>query len=274
MPDQGSNERLYQLPDPVRGDLLPDIISNHSLDYPALGCRYLLFNFHKDGIHQNSLFRQALTILYNPVSLINELGGNRITPASSFLPWNSSEKEWIETPITHARELLLASGYMGEVIIIATKNKKEEREEAEWLQSRGASVGLQIKLHLLNEFDSTEIKNNADVLLAEEVLEDDWQWGMINYFNNKSNYLFNLLKGEQLAQLEHVLKDFSQLPKSGRVVLLDRAEGILREDNWIIYGCHINKRAQLNQSLFGLHTGSFGFLDISKLWIKEGTLHK
>lgn len=270
LPDQGSNERLYELPDSARGDLMPDIICNHSLDYPALGCRYLLFNFHKDGIHLNTLFRQALTILYNPVALINELGGNRITPANSFIPWNSSEKDWKEPPITQARELLLASGYVGEVITIATKNKKEEREEALWLQARGASVGLQIKLYLLNEFDPLEIKSNADVLLAEEVLEDDWQWGMINYFNNKSNYLCSLLKGEQLARIDHELKDFSQLPKADRVVLLNRAESILRDNNWIIYGCHMNKRAQLNQSLFGLHTGSFGFLDISKLWIKEG----
>lgn len=270
LPDQGSNERHYQLPDAASGELLPDIICNHSLDYPALGCRYLLFNFQKEGIQHNLFFRQALGVLYHPMTLIKELGGNRLTPASSFLPWKSSERDWEEPTITQARELLQASGYKGEVVTIATKDKKEEREEALWLQARGAAVGLQMKLYFINEFHTEEMKNNAEILLAEEVLEDDWQWGIINYFNNKSNYLNSLLKEEQLAILNHELKDFSQLPKADRIILLDRAEGILRDNHWILYGCHMNKRAQLNQSLFGLHTGSFGFLDISKLWIKTG----
>lgn len=270
LPDQGSNERHYQLPDAASGDLLPDIISNHSLDYPALGCRYLLFNFQKEGVQHNPIFREALTILYHPMALIKELGGNRITPASSFLPWKSCERVWEEPSINKVRELLRASGYEGEVITLATRDKKEEREEALWLQARGASVGLQMKIYPIDEFHKEDIRNNAEILLAEEVLEDDWQWGIINYFNNKSNYLNGLLKEEQLTMLNDELKDFAQLPTADRVVLLDRAEGVLRNNHWVLYGCHMNKRAQLNQSLFGLHTGSFGFLDISKLWIKPG----
>ncbi|WP_313641250.1 ABC transporter substrate-binding protein [Paenibacillus sp.] len=270
LPEQASNERLYELPNPVQGELLPNIICNHSIDYPALGCRYILFNFHKEGVHQNLQFRQAIRILYSRAALIKELGGNRITPADSFLPWESSKRDFVEPALEHARNLLLASGYQGETLTFATKDKKEEREEALWFQERAASVGLQINLNLFNEFNSETIKkkNTAEILLVEEVLEDDWQWGMINYFNNKSNYLFSLLQNDQVMLFSKLLYEFTQSPKEERIKLLDQAEGVLRDNFWVLHGCHMNKKAQLNQSLFGLHTGSFGFLDISKLWIK------
>lgn len=84
LPEQASNERLYELPESAQEGLLPNIICNHSIDYPALGCRYLLFNFHKDGIHQQQLFRQAIRILYSREALIKELGGNRSTLLIAF----------------------------------------------------------------------------------------------------------------------------------------------------------------------------------------------
>lgn len=272
LPEQASNERLYELPDSAKEDLMPNIICNHSIDYPALGCRYLLFNFHKEGVHQHLLFRQAIRILYSRAALIMELGGNRSTSADSFLPWESSKRSIVEPTLEQARELLVASGYRGETLTLATKDKREEREEALWLQARAASVGLQIELYLFNEFNAANIKNNAEILLAEEVLEDDWQWGMVNYFNNKLNYLFSMLRDDQILLFSDVLTDFTQSPKAERIKLLDQAESVLRDNYWVLYGCHMNKKAQLNQSLFGLHTSSFGFLDISKLWIKTNSL--
>ncbi|MBY3621941.1 hypothetical protein HGO21_20675 [Acinetobacter sp. CUI P1] len=272
LPEQASSERLYELPDSAKEGLLPNIICNHSIDYPALGCRYLLFNFHKEGVHQQQQFRQAIRILYSRAALITELGGNRSTPADSFLPWESSKRSIIEPSLEQARELLVASGYQGEILTLATKDKKEEREEALWLQARAASVGLQIELYLFNEFNSVDLKNTAEIFLAEEVLEDDWQWGMVNYFNNKLNYLFSLLSDDQILLFSDVLTDFTQSPKEERIRLLNQAEGLLRDNYWVLYGCHMNKKAQLNQSLFGLHTSSFGFLDISKLWIKTTSL--
>lgn len=268
LPQEVSNERQYQLPDPVNGDHVPNSISNHSIDYPALGCRYILFNFHKEGAQHQLLFRQAIRILYDRAALIRELGGNRITPADSFLPWESSKRNLAELSLAQAQELLVLCGYQGEVITLAARDKQEEREEALWLQARAASIGLRIELDLFNEFNAESIKNTAEILLAEEMLEDDWQWGMINYFNNKSNYLFSLLKEDQILLLSNILNDFSQSPKQDRIKLLNHAEEVLRDHYWVLYGCHVNKKAQLNQSLFGLHTGSFGFLDISKLWIK------
>ena len=268
LPEQISHERQYQLPSSEIVNVSPDH-SNNCIDYPALGCRYLLFNFHRIGILHNFLFRQALGILYNPIHLIRELGGNRITPADSFLPWISSQREWEEPILDKAKELLNASGYQGEVITLAFMTKLEESEEAEWLMNRCASIGLQIKLQPVTEFNPEKVSDIADLLIAEEILEDDWQWGMIHYFKNTSNHLNNFLLESQRSLLNRVLTDFTQLPTGERAERLDQVEGILRDQCWMLYGCHINKRAQLNQSLFGVQTGTYGFLDISKMWIKN-----
>lgn len=270
LPDQWASERHYQLPEAEEQRPSSEPCANNSIDYPALGCRYLLTNFRKKGLQHNFHFRQAMRLLYHPLALIRELGGNRITPADSFLTWRSRQRTWSEPALELAKEQLDLSGYSGEVITLAYIPKKDEREEAEWLKRRGAGIGLHFRLLDYKDFDLEEIKEEADFVFAEEVLEDDWQWGMINYFVNKSNHLHSLLDESQRERIESGLTHFAELPAEGRSRLLEQTEAILRDNAWVLYGCHMNKRAQLNQSLFGLHTGSFGFLDISRLWIKTG----
>ncbi|GGF63248.1 ABC transporter substrate-binding protein [Paenibacillus albidus] len=270
VPDHGPGERHYELPGVVRMKLPAERCSTNSIDYPALGCRYMVFNFRKPGYQHNHAFREAIRIVYDQVTLIRELGGNRITPASSFLPWKSSQVDWTASPsLEEARELLIRSGYQGETIILGHTVHKD-LEEADWLKHRAAEIGLQIELHAFIEYKDDNTVSTADLIMAEEVLEDDWQWGLINFFKNSSNYLHNYLESGQHSRLDCELESFAQLSGEDRAQLLDRVEGILREQYWILYGCHMNKKAQLNQSLFGLHTAAFGFLDISKLWIKPG----
>jgi SgrR family transcriptional regulator len=270
LPHLGSSVRQYQLTDSSHSPPATEEDQSHSIDYPALGCRYILFNFKREGIHHKKAVRQALRVLYNQPAMIRELGGNRITPADSFLPWRSSGHEFMEPQQDEARALLQAGGYGGEVLTIACRTRKEDQEEALWLQERGRKVGLRLQLHPIAEYNLADIMNHADLLIAEEVLEDDWQWGMINYFRNESNYLHDLLLDSQRLMLTRVLEHFSRLPTAERTELLDLAEGKLRDNCWVLYGCHMNKKAQLSQNLFGQQTGSFGFLDISKLWVKSG----
>lgn len=270
LPHLGSSVRQYQLTDTSQNPLPADEDRNHSIDYPALGCRYILFNFRRDGIHHKPAIREVLRLLYNQPAMIRELGGNRSMPADSFLPWKSSGHVFREPPLAEAGALLQAGGYQGEAITVAYRDRKEDREEAEWLQERASRIGLQLRLHPLNEYELADIIGHADLLIAEEVLEDDWQWGMINYFRNESNYLHDLLLDSQKLLLKQVLEQFSRLPADARTVLLELAESMLRDNCWVLYGCHMNKKAQLSQSLYGLQTGSFGFLDISKLWVRSG----
>ncbi|MFC3749725.1 ABC transporter substrate-binding protein [Paenibacillus sp. GCM10012306] len=264
-------ERQYELPDQLlkAHDARND--NNNRIDYPALGCRYILFNFHKEGIHHKLKFRQALRLIYNRTAMIKELGGSRLTPADSLLPWNSKERNWENTADSteQIKELLQACGYGGEAITAAFMSKKEEVEEAQWLQRRCAEVGITLKFHPLKKHNAQEVLQHADLILGEEILEEDWQWGMITYFKNESNYLRILLLKSQCDVIDRSLEDFAQQNEADRARLLNQAESILRDNAWVLYGCHLNKRALFDQSLYGLHTSTFGFLDLSKLWIKS-----
>ncbi|MFD1906315.1 hypothetical protein ACFSQ7_23580 [Paenibacillus rhizoplanae] len=65
---------------------------------------------------------------------------------------------------------------------------------------------------------------------------------MINYFRNESNYLHHLLLDSQKSELTEVLKPFARLAAGERAEVLELAEGKLRDNGWVLYGCHMNKK--------------------------------
>jgi MarR-like DNA-binding transcriptional regulator SgrR of sgrS sRNA len=268
-----SNERYYEIPVENQVKLPKQGNEAKRFHYTASGCKYLLFNFHIEGIQHQLLFREALRIIFDQVAIVKELGGFRVAPADSFLPWRSKEKEWSEPSLKLAAQLIERSGYQGETINLAYKLHKDD-EDAKWIKHRAAQVGLNIELQYYAQVDTTIsckvelMLESAHMVLVEEILEDDWQWGMMNYFWNTSNYLHSFLLPSQIDELHSLLEDFSQLEKQARISLLAEAEQLLGKNAWLLHGYHINNTALLNQSLLGLHTSSFGFLDISKLWVK------
>ncbi|AKG34996.1 ABC transporter substrate-binding protein [Paenibacillus durus] len=269
-PEKTGNDRQYELSGADSDDLMPWNQYNSSIDYPALGCRYIVFNLRREGVHHRKEIREALRIAYDRVALIRELGRSRYIPADSFLPWVSKERWVEERNLAEAAELLRRAGYADEPLRLAYPPKKEESQEAEWLQKRCRAVGLNLMLHPLDSRDHEHVLQEADLLLAEEVLEDDWEWGMMNFYKNEQNYLHLMLNCRDTDLLDRELENVFQLPPQKRAASLLQAEQLARDNFWMLHGCHLNKRAKLSQSLLGLHTGSFGFLDISKLWVKSG----
>ncbi|WP_017688707.1 ABC transporter substrate-binding protein [Paenibacillus sp. PAMC 26794] len=268
VPDLSPNDRYYELPGTDRLSLATGCDQTNSINYPALGCQYMLFNFHKEGIHHHPLFRQALRIVYDSVALVRDLGGNRITPASSFLPWKSAAQDWTVASLEHARELLHNCGYQGETITLSYKHNKDS-DVAEWFQCRAHSIGLNISMQAVVDYFNSEETTNAQLILAEEILEEDWQYGMIHFFKNLSNHFHMCMSPAFQSLLDDKLDHFAKLHRADRAALLDEAETMLRDHCWILHGCHMNKQAELDQSIFGMQIAEFGYMDISKLWIKN-----
>ncbi|MDN8589252.1 ABC transporter substrate-binding protein [Paenibacillus sp. 11B] len=267
VPDLGPNDRYYELPGTSRLKLPSTDFNTNSINYPALGCQYMLFNFRKEGIHHHPKFRQALRMVYDSVALVKDLGGNRITPAGSFLPWKSEILDWTESSLEHTCELLHSSGYQGETIALSYTLNKDSKA-AEWLQRRAQVIGLRLAMCPCEDNIHFGETMNAELIMAEEILEGDWQYGMIHFFKNLSNHFHMCMTPDLQSILDQKLDQFAQLPSIERAELLDEAEEMLRENNWILHGCHMNKRAQLDQSIFGMQTAEFGYMDISQLWIK------
>ncbi|ANS74586.1 hypothetical protein AWM70_08310 [Paenibacillus yonginensis] len=273
-PEMASSERHYQVssagnPEELLSRPLPTGICP---EYRAAGCKYVLFNFRKKGPQHLDGFREVLRWVYNPEVLWEELGGNRLAPASSFLPWKSKTGEHGARPVSveEVKQRLETSGYDGQELVLAFKSiMKEEEEEAEWIRRRCESLGIRISLAPYKEVDFESMRDAADLVLAEEALEEDWEWGLINLFLSSYGSIQFFLDTEQSTRIKGVLEGYMEHSQEERHFMLDQAEQLLKDQNWLLYGCHMNKKAFYDQDLQGLQTTSFGFLDFSKLWIKS-----
>lgn len=278
LPNMTNQDRRYQLADPgVRHDRAgssPEIehSSELSFEYQSGGCRYLVFNFRTEGPQHRAGVRQAMRWVYNSELLLQELGGSRLSPAFSFLPWRSlamSSENGRHNSLEDARALLQSSGYAGEELRLAYKMLEPESiEEAEWLQRRCAQIGIRLTLVPFKNTEFTFLQDQADLVLAEEMLEEDWEWGLVNFFKTQFNAMHHFMDDERIQAIEEILEGYSQYAEAQRHDLLYQAEAYIQGHNLLLYGCHLSKKALYYQGLQGLNTTNFGYLDFSKLWIK------
>ncbi|BFT72523.1 ABC transporter substrate-binding protein [Paenibacillus sp. P36] len=268
IPDDIQNGQ-YQLPnwnDAIQEEESPST-EIESLD----GCQYVAFNFRKKGVHHHPSFRLAMRIMYDRTAIIGDLKGNRMAPASSFLPDKSKYVNDGDLTLKEAQAYLRESGYSGETLTLYYWDKKEFLKDAKWLQLRCHSIGLHIELHSISVTDyySTDADQQADLLLICEMLEDDTEWGYLRLFQDESSFLHRFFNREQHAWLGKYFRRFKQLtaPKA-RGEIIDKIEQRMRDENWIMFGYHLNKVSKFHSALKGASMESFGWVDFSKLWIK------
>ncbi|WP_322922207.1 ABC transporter substrate-binding protein [Paenibacillus campi] len=262
--EEGGSNRYYRLTHEADGEE-QEQANSRQLTQPALGGRYLLFNMRVSGVQHDVNFRYAMRLLYDRQTMQEELQGDRTSPAGSFLPWKSAQQTFPRISLDEAKRQLALSSYHGEMLMLSFTDKKEDRLEAEWIQRRAAAIGL--KLELAPQEDRELL--GGHIALAVEVLEDDWEWDLINFFSNEVNHLHRLLDTEQLRVLHTMLYDVMRHEQPERERILEQMERKLQQEHWLLLGNHINQRAYFNRSLSGLHLDSFGFPNLSTMWIRD-----
>ncbi|OWA37408.1 hypothetical protein B9G55_04940 [Saccharibacillus sp. O16] len=238
------------------------------VDSPAQGCRYLIFNFRREGAHHQADFRKAIRILYDRELLVQELGGDRLAPAAGILPRFSALVSIGSGSLEEAAALLEASGYDGAPVRLVFTDKKEEWIEANWLRRRAESIGLHLQLCPQKPSMGYPQAEEGELAIASEVLEDDWELDLLNFFLNDANYLNRMFTDEQRRLLHGLFEAFMTQDQEGRFQIFERAQRLLEQRNWLLYGSHTSHRAYFNRSLYGLRMGSLGFPNLSKLWVK------
>lgn len=272
IPEDGTNDQ-YQLPyweDTKQDENGP----NGEIEYQMAGCQFVVFNFRKKGIQHNRSFRKAMRHIFDRLAIIEELKDNRIMPADSFLPVNSKQVGYGETTLEEANAYLRESGYSGEMLKLYFLDKKTSINDAQWLQRRCESIGLHISLHPipLADYYSTDADQEADLLISCETLEDDTEWGYLRLFQDEATYLHRFFNQEQHAWLKRCIHDFVRLPyPEQRARIIDQIEQRIRDEDWLIFGYHTNKISRYHPALNGVSLDSFGWIDFSKLWIKQET---
>ncbi len=262
MPNADHDLRTYHLSED------DEVAGSRQIDSPAQGCRYLIFNFHREGPHHRADFRRAIRILYDRELLVSELGGDRLSPASGFLPRFSDPSALSSGTLEEARDLLRASGYGGEAVRLVFTDKKEEWIEANWLRRRAEQIGLRLEPCPHDPALGYPQVNEAELAIASEVLEDDWELDLLNFFLNGINYLGRMLLDEQREELLALFDGFMREDADGRADIFARAQRLLGDNNWLLYGAHTSHRAYFNRSLYGLRMGSLGFPNLSRLWVR------
>ncbi|KQL52736.1 hypothetical protein AN964_03840 [Heyndrickxia shackletonii] len=270
---------LWFVPEDIQDDLyqLPDWSGQGEkkaaeIEYLMDGSQFVVFNFRKKGIHHNRYFRKAMRLIFDRLSIIEELAENRISPANSFLPVKSKQADYERSPIDLAKNYLRESGYSGETLKLYYLDKKEFVDDARWLQQRCEAAGLTITLHPIS-FDNYYLTNadeEADLLIICESLEDDTEWGYLNLFQNESSFLRRFLSDKQHSWLDELLLQFVQTPSAEeRDKIIDKVEQKILDEEWLLFGYHMNKISRYHPALNGVSFDSFGWINFSKLWIRK-----
>lgn len=262
-----SNDQ-YQLPEQEGAEP----INSDEIEFLLNGCQVVYFNFRKTGIQQHPSFREAMRLLYDRSAATAELEEHGIVPAYSFMPDKSKSIRHKETILKDAQVSLQESGYSGETLKLYYWERKENLDFAKWLQQRSESIGLQLSLHPIpiTDFYSTDADREADLLIICETLEDDIEWGYLRMLQDHASFMHRLFGREQHEWLEKEMRTFIQLPSAEeRNRLIDRIEWKLQEENWLLFGFHTKKVSHYDSALNGVSLDSFGWIDFSKLWIKQ-----
>ncbi|MDO3412189.1 ABC transporter substrate-binding protein [Saccharibacillus sp. CPCC 101409] len=264
LPGIAQESRTYHLSDQ------DDVEDSKELNKPGMGCRYLIFNFRKPGIQHQSEFRKAIRILYDRQAIVNELGGSLIEPAAGFLPSRSKRSSIPPCSLEEAAERLGRSGYEGQTLQIVFMDRKQERLEAQWLKDRASLIGLELELCPQEVSLARTEDDSGELALATEMLEDDWELELLNFFLNTGTYLNRKLDDARLNRLHEMFDGFMGKEKEGRAEVFERAQSLLEKENWLLYGTHINHRGYFNRNLYGLRMDALGFPNLSRLWVKSG----
>lgn len=271
MPEDDVPNDRYQLPhwdDANQGENSP----SGEIEYLMDGCQLVVFNYRKKGIHHNRFFRKAMRLIFDRLAIIAELKENRIAPAGSFLPDNSKNIDYGKTTIEEAKAHLRKSGYSGETLNLYFLDKKELLDDARWLQRRCEAIGLHISLHPLPlaDYYSTDADQEADLLVICESLEDDTEWGYLHLFQDEASFLRRFFNHEQHEWLDGFMRNFVRLPSpEQRARIIDQIERRIRDEDWILFGYHMKKISRYHPALNGVSLDSFGWINFSKLWIKQ-----
>lgn len=234
------------------------------------GCRYMSFNFNKQGPQHDYCFRRAWRIIADRQKMIRELKGDRESPADSFFREVSKTSSFRGHGLGEARLWLNKSIYAGERVVLYCFDQKGSREDAEWLCERARSIGMQLDIHpfAMTDFFNKDIDDRADLLLCGEVFEEDMELGFVSMLKDKTVFIRRFLNNRQRRVLDELAKRFMYCKDVAREKMIAKTEDFLRKDLLILFNYHASEAWTYSEALSGIEMNAYGWADFGKLWIK------
>lgn len=233
-----------------------------------VGFRFLAFNYHRQSIIHNRLFREALFHLFDIEKMAMDLGRDNLKVASSYFYWKSKSPEKNRSLV---KPLLLDSGYQGETLTIYTVGYPNYIKEAEWLKMEAFKEGIhfEIKTYTLEQLYDPEIEK-ADLIFMGEAASLDYHLSFIGSFLNKSLIFHRFFTEEQIGPINKFIDKIKlETNIEKRNELIEETERFIRDENIFLYLYHPIKNRMFHPMIKDIKFESFGFVDFRKLWLNN-----
>ncbi|MGO4274511.1 ABC transporter substrate-binding protein, partial [Paenibacillus sp. TAF58] len=153
----------------------------HQIEQSILGCSLLTFNQNRKGPQQDTRFRKAIDLIMDRDRMIEELGGFREAPASSFLPTldRKGAASGYRTDFAKAKRLLDEMGYGGEPLHMYIYSNNNE--DALWICEQCSKIGIRIELTTRSKSDMMGLGTiqEADLIFYHICMESDYDLHII-----------------------------------------------------------------------------------------------
>ncbi|GGI44643.1 ABC transporter substrate-binding protein [Paenibacillus marchantiophytorum] len=245
----------------------------HQIEQSILGCSLLTFNRSKKGPQQHPNFRKAIDLIIDRERMIEELGGFREAPASSFLPsLNQSGSEApYRTDFAEARRLLEEMGYRGEVLHMYIYSN--HNEDAVWICEQCARAGITIELITRSKSDMMNLSTimESDLIFYHICMESEYDLHIIQTLKQSNSYVRAHLGEQRMAWVDLEIDQILQNPnREERICKLHQLVEILQEEKSFLFVLHRSQQTTYHNSIKGVSLNDLGWVDFRKIWFAPG----
>lgn len=229
------------------------------------GCSMISWNRNRLGPQQTLAFRQAVNLAIDRPGMIRATGKPGY-PARSFQPTEDTTLGIHRHDPAAARQLLEESGYTGEPIRLAAHYL--EREEAEWISSQCAVIGIPVEVvyHSKAEMAKSAARE-SDAILMCLVFAEDEVCELESYLQEDSFIRLHMPPGLSRWVFGIVDEVFATNLPEKRRALLQQIEYRLQEEAQVTFLVHGLLNTYVHPSIRGLAINNLGWMDFKDIWL-------
>lgn len=241
----------------------------HQIEQSILGCSLLTFNQGKVGPQQHPNFRKAIDLILDRERMIEQLGGFREAPASSFLPSMNDKgtAAVYRTDLEEAKRLLNEMGYDDELVKMYIYS--HNNEDAMWICEQCAKVGIRIELTTRSMSDMIRLDTiqEADLIFYHICLESEYDLHIIQTLKQSNSYVRAHLTSEQKGWIDEEMDHILMITDiKDRIAKLHEIIEVLQKDQSFLFVLHRSQQTTYHDSIRGVCINDLGWVDFRKIW--------
>lgn len=271
---------MWVIPEPNFEDLETYQMSYHyqrntsdqwkKVEQLEIGGMHFTFNLNKKGPHQHRSFRKALHHALDRKKLINELGGKRSCPSSSFFPDIHDQNYEQSYDPNLSINLLRETNYNGEVLKLFTYEKYYNEQDILWIKRQCQQIGINLDTTIL-PVGELLMKDNlleADIILSAETLDDNIEFTMLQLYQTENSCIKNHMDQELCSLVDERISLIQCEPlRDKRVKMIIELEQTIRDHFFVVFLYHYRQEATYQSSIKNLSFNSLGWVNFKDLWV-------